>query len=518
MMTLDDLKQAGSLSVQASCTFPLGSSETILAEFKDTHPQAAGIEGSPNAHLVILDLTTVGAVSQHEGEYQYRLATAGLDAALPTLFGKPIHITSQFDAHFVRGQRPWGIGTIVGWKTIDNGNETQTVRILASLWSKDFPAEVQQIQTTRASLGASYEVTYSPAHATITKNVIEISRYAFSGGAILLKSRAAHPETRLLVAAAGGDDAVAEQMDELIADQLTTKDRNALPDSDFALIQDGERRFPIQDEAHRKNAWARLPQAKNLSDEERSTIADRIMRRAKSAGDAWAKDYHKADGTWTKSASKGRSDMAKYPGIPDEHEKLVDMIVATATTELQAQLTKATEAARAQQAVIEAAKGEVETIKASVKEQETSAVATQNKITELETALTASKAELTTVTAELKTFRDADAAAQQKVKEDQAWEHICASFGLTKDLKANAKLRTERADLITKLAAGTTPLTAEEFVKLTAGGKPGTPTTSPTESTLRAGAGDGDGLLTPEQKTALAAKFGLNFNRPIRVR
>lgn len=69
------------------------------------------------------------------------------------------------------------------------------------------------------------------------------------------------------------------------AKKITTKQRNELPDSDFALIQHvgGKkvRRFPIHDEAHVRNALARLPQAKGLSDAERKSAMNKILRKAK---------------------------------------------------------------------------------------------------------------------------------------------------------------------------------------------------------------------------------------------
>lgn len=69
------------------------------------------------------------------------------------------------------------------------------------------------------------------------------------------------------------------------AKKLTTEQRNALPDGDFALIQekDGKkvRRFPINDEAHVRNALARLPQAKDISEEERKLTLRKILKRAK---------------------------------------------------------------------------------------------------------------------------------------------------------------------------------------------------------------------------------------------
>ena len=66
------------------------------------------------------------------------------------------------------------------------------------------------------------------------------------------------------------------------AKKLTYKERKGLNDSDFALIQhkDGKtrRRFPIK---HVRNALARLPQAKDLSEEERKSAKAKILRRAK---------------------------------------------------------------------------------------------------------------------------------------------------------------------------------------------------------------------------------------------
>ncbi len=69
------------------------------------------------------------------------------------------------------------------------------------------------------------------------------------------------------------------------AKKLTTEQRNALPDSDFALIQerDGKkvRRFPINDEAHVRNALARLPQAKDITEEEKKSALAKILKKAK---------------------------------------------------------------------------------------------------------------------------------------------------------------------------------------------------------------------------------------------
>lgn len=83
------------------------------------------------------------------------------------------------------------------------------------------------------------------------------------------------------------------------AKKLTTEQRNALPDSDFALIQerDGKkiRRFPINDEAHVRNALARLPQAKDITEEEKKSALAKILKKAKELNmDELLKKYEKS--------------------------------------------------------------------------------------------------------------------------------------------------------------------------------------------------------------------------------
>jgi len=84
------------------------------------------------------------------------------------------------------------------------------------------------------------------------------------------------------------------------AKKLTTEQRNALPDSDFALIQekDGKkiRRFPINDEAHVRNALARLPLAKDITEEERKSTLAKILKKAKELNmTELLKKYEKSD-------------------------------------------------------------------------------------------------------------------------------------------------------------------------------------------------------------------------------
>ncbi|HSE46337.1 MAG TPA: hypothetical protein VLA89_13510, partial [Gemmatimonadales bacterium] len=428
-----------------------------------------------------------------------------------SLIGKPIHVTTDFDAHFEAEKQPKAIGVFMGGIGLENEDGTITVRAVGTLWEGDFPDEVDEIKKNAATLGASYEIQYLAASAArVDTNVIEISAYEFSGGAILKKSAAAHPESQVLVAAqdrdtvfdvivpfssrepAGDDEAYARLLAYLKgatsftrADKLTYDQRENLSDSDFALIQtvDGKkvRRFPIQDEAHRKNAWARLPQAKGLSDAERSEVANKIMNKAKSAGDDWAKPYKKSNGTWTKTTTKEGAAMPKYTGIPAELESAVDAIVAQlkadAEKALAEQKTASDKAAAGLQAQIDQLKADMmekdpnskknkEMAEAEAKHAEAlnaekgKVVDLTNQVSKLTADFEGAKAELQAKTTQLEEIE-----AKAKLAETVA--SLKADYGLTDEQLKEEK----RAALVAKLAAAKEPLSAAEFKALIAGGK-----------------------------------------------
>lgn len=114
--------------------------------------------------------------------------------------------------------------------------------------------------------------------------------------------------------------------------KLSYKQRKDLDDSMFALIQSvknkgtGEmrkiRRFPINDENHVRNALARLPQAKNLTSEERDTVKSKILKRARELN---MKDL-----------------LAKYDKASVEEQKKMVEELAKANEDMKAQLEKAT--------------------------------------------------------------------------------------------------------------------------------------------------------------------------------
>ena len=63
---------------------------------------------------------------------------------------------------------------------------------------------------------------------------------------------------------------------------LTKKERDALPDSDFAVP--GKRELPIHDEKHARLAWDMVDRTADLTDEERTEARERIRHRAKELG------------------------------------------------------------------------------------------------------------------------------------------------------------------------------------------------------------------------------------------
>jgi hypothetical protein len=63
---------------------------------------------------------------------------------------------------------------------------------------------------------------------------------------------------------------------------LSQQERDALPDSDFALP--GKRELPIHDEAHVRLAWGMVDRTADLTDDERKEARERITHRAKELG------------------------------------------------------------------------------------------------------------------------------------------------------------------------------------------------------------------------------------------
>lgn len=64
--------------------------------------------------------------------------------------------------------------------------------------------------------------------------------------------------------------------------ELSEKQRDKLPDSDFAFPK--ERKEPIENASHVRNAIARFDQVEGVSDKEKDEAWDRIKKAAKKYG------------------------------------------------------------------------------------------------------------------------------------------------------------------------------------------------------------------------------------------
>lgn len=504
-------KVSGSMNLVATNVLTGDDAKETVDELAKNNPLFAAIQDTPNTHLVVFDLTSVGRPSKHAGKWQYQLARSGLAAAIPTLISKPIHVTPGLDGHIEAGKAPVAIGAFLGAEGLENPDGTMTVRAIGTLWDSDFPDIVEEIKSKKAQLGASYEISYLSASADrIGDKLIEIKDYQFSGGAILKKSAAAHPETQLLLASKDEtkvfDVMNEEDLPRLLAyvrgatsftqaDKFEYDQRPHLKDTDFALVQDVNgktaRRFPLQDTAHRHAAWAALSHAKNLSDAERAEVTARVLVR--SAGDAWAQPFMKSD-------PKGGGASMKYQGIPAELESAVDAIVAALKAELKTEHDKAIAELQAampeflkkkdkEKAEAEAA-AKLETEKA---EADKKVVELGNQVASLTAGLEGAKAELAAKTTQL-------AEIEIKTKLVETAASLKADYGLTDEQLKEPK----RAELMAKLAAAKEPLTVAEFKELISGGKV---TAGKGKEPVPLFAGGGDPSQVAPDKDAIARSF-----------
>ena len=212
-------------------------------------------------------------------------------------------------------------------------------------WSRYFnDEEIEKIKAEHKNgdVGASWEIDwpYELLAAEDEPETYDVTNFGFSGFCLTVGVEPAEEATKgqVIITATKGGDAVeetdfwelynhildeerdilatlmAEEPDQdflerffyeldndcLEAAQLTYQQRKDLPDSAFAYVKtetgkSGKkikiRRFPIHDEAHRKNCVGRLPQAKGLTAEEKAQIFRKCLSRGKSAGDQWVAKY-----------------------------------------------------------------------------------------------------------------------------------------------------------------------------------------------------------------------------------
>lgn len=306
--------------------------------------EALGIK-FPNADLALFEGVYLMADSANKN--RHFLSSDTVEKAVSTIKMKPTNF-------FHKREQPIGV-YING--TYDKS--TKSMRTVGILWRSLFPDKVKVIEELIKSgnSGQSFELTYQKSGIRPDTS-IELFDITFKGGAILPRDKAACRGTSADVLASalqdesvvmggitqtekGGEKTMTleeilvaeerivvslddektttedfeknteelhtneEETVEYPADaaKLTYQERQGLPDSAFAYVKvvGGKkvRRFPIQDEAHVRNALARLPQAKGLSPAERASIKAKILRKAKSLGMTSIIEKHKGEACFT---------------------------------------------------------------------------------------------------------------------------------------------------------------------------------------------------------------------------
>jgi len=191
------------------------------------------------------------------------------------------------------------------------------------------------------------------------------------------------------------------------AAKLTTEQRNALPDSDFALIQekDGKkvRRFPINDEAHVRNALARLPQAKDITEEEKKSALAKILKKAKELNmDELLKKYNK-------SSEETQAEVKPEETKTEEKSEVAE----TKPEEIKAEETKEEIVEEKKEEVIEEKKEEV----IEEKKEDATIVTTTQEVTKVDEMKPDSEVITTEVKTETTVVND-EGKETQKVEEE----------------------------------------------------------------------------------------------------
>ena len=277
-----------------------------------------------------------------------------------------------------------GAGRICGY-TIDAKINSDEIEIIGVIFKSLFPKEMDVVKEkfAKKELAVSFEIWNTTNDG---KSVVkirpdgfkEIDPIMFHGTGLLLASKPACPKAKVFKLIADTTNIIKESIEKIFnnnlvyaslaveesicqkcvvcncetkeenkleeildldyengeieeAKKLTTEQRNALPDSDFALIQekDGKkiRRFPINDEAHVRNALARLPQAKDITEEEKKECLKKILKKAKELKMTDLLEKYKAEVANLEPAQVTEPAIEQKPVEPAQVEEAPKVIV-----------------------------------------------------------------------------------------------------------------------------------------------------------------------------------------------
>jgi hypothetical protein len=166
------------------------------------------VAGHPNRLPFQGVLTLVGIASRRSPSgargHRVMLTRAATEAALPSLLGMALDYEPSLAGHDAR--RKIGIITaadIVAMPRSKTCSSTGQIAVGGYLFAHDFPEVVSQIRARpEGTLGMSYEI----ANISVPNQdalIWAVTRFTFTGAAVLRRDKAAYPETWIMVDAEG---------------------------------------------------------------------------------------------------------------------------------------------------------------------------------------------------------------------------------------------------------------------------------------------------------------------------
>lgn len=141
-------------------------------------------------------LTLLGAPSKRppSGAQGHRvmLTRKATEAAIPSLLGMALDYSPEMNGHDVR--RKIGIITEAEVEAAVGSGSASQLAVRGFLYERDFPEVMAEIRASKGELGMSYEI----ANAWIPDTgaaVWTVTKFAFTGAAVLRREKAAYPET-----------------------------------------------------------------------------------------------------------------------------------------------------------------------------------------------------------------------------------------------------------------------------------------------------------------------------------
>lgn len=182
---------------------------STLAALESMAIEMPEVNGHPNrmSFQGILTMADVASDKPPAGSRGHRvlLTAAAVEEAIPSLMGMALNYTPSLDGHNARGKigvitsaelQPHAVrelGSSAGRLRLHT--REQPLRIRGYVYAKDFPEVVREMRAKgKSALGMSYEIANVHV-ADIDAGVWVVTRFTFTGAAVLLRNKAAYGRT-----------------------------------------------------------------------------------------------------------------------------------------------------------------------------------------------------------------------------------------------------------------------------------------------------------------------------------